>query len=220
MNNISAPFRWFIAGWFVAAVWGASACSQAPRDDRAAGAAPVESADAELEAIRTATARFQDLDVALKEGYIRDPMNHCFTAPMEGFPKQLGSMGVDYFRPDLLGITVPAPPVNGTGTHTDFARPGVLIYEPQADGRMALVAIENLVFADAWHAANQAPPTFRGNEYYRMIDNSATSDVNEAHMFMPHYELHMWLYRPNPNGLFAQFNTNVTCEHHALTKQS
>ena len=169
------------------------------------------------EDIRTATARFQDLNVALKEGYIRDPTNMCVTAAMEGAPKQLGAMGVHYFRPDLLGLTAQAPRVTGNGTHTDFSKPAVLIYEPQADGRMVLVAIENLVWVDAWQAKSKALPAFEGNEYYRMVDNPATPDVDEAHGFMPHFELHMWLYKNNPNGMFAPFNPGVTCDHHRST---
>ena len=62
----------------------------------------------------------------------------------------LGAMGVHYVRPDLLGITAPpSPRVDGNGTHTDFLKPGILIYEPQADGSMQLVAVENLVFNPA-----------------------------------------------------------------------
>jgi hypothetical protein len=189
------------------------ACSGAAGSDDAASA-PSVAPDAEVESIRAATARFRDVNIALKEGYVRDPMNHCFIAPFEGYPKQLGAMGIHYFRPDLLGVTETTLPINGSGTHTDFTRPGILLYEPQEDGRLELVAVENLVFADAWHRREKARPSFRGNEFYRMIDNPATTDVNEAHMFMPHYELHMWLYRDNPHGMFAQFNPNVTCEHH------
>jgi len=55
-------------------------------------------------------------------------------------------MGVHYLRPDLLGVTAPpSPRVNGVGTHTDFRTPSILIYEPQADGSLELVAVENRV---------------------------------------------------------------------------
>ena len=33
-------------------------------------------------------------------------------------------------------------------------------------------------------------------------------------MFEPHYDRHVWIYRDNPNGVFAPFNPNVTCGHH------
>lgn len=166
--------------------------------------------------VRRATERFRDVKVALAEGYIRDPGNICETSDMMGLPKSLGGMGVHYVRPDLLGISGPPNPrVDGTGTHTDFLKPGVLIYEPQADGSVELVAVENLVFAKAWkEAGNDEPPSFHGVLYDSMADDPSTP-LDEAHMFEPHFDRHVWLYRENPNGIFAQFNPRVTCEHHS-----
>ena len=87
-----------------------------------------------LAEVRRATERFLDVNVALAEGYIRDPFNMCETAEMMGRPASQGAMGIHYFRPDLLGITAPpSPRVNGVGMHTDFLKPSILIYEPQAD---------------------------------------------------------------------------------------
>ena len=168
-----------------------------------------------LKEVRAATDRFRDVNVALAEGYIRDPGNMCDAAEMMGRPKDLGVMGIHYFRPDLLGITGPPNPrVNGTGTHTDFNKPAILIYEPQADQSLQLVAVENLVFIKAWEAAgNTAPPSFQGVPYDRMVDNPNTA-VDEAHNFEPHYDRHVWVHRENPSGVFAQFNPNVTCKYH------
>ena len=168
-----------------------------------------------LAEVRRATERFQDVNAALAAGYIRDPFDLCDTAAMMGRPESLGAMGIHYFRPDLLGITAPpSPRVNGVGTHTDFRNPSILIYEPQEDGSLALVAVEDLVFAEAWRAAGHAaPPTFHGVPYDSMIDNPATA-VDEAHMFEPHFDRHVWLYRENPNGVFAQFNPEVSCASH------
>ena len=71
-----------------------------------------------LAEIRRATEKYRDIQVALAEGYIRDPSNMCETAEMMGEPKELGAMGVHYFRPDLLGITAPPNPrVDGASTH-------------------------------------------------------------------------------------------------------
>ena len=168
-----------------------------------------------LEEVRTATAHFKDVRVALAEGYVRDPMNICDTADMMGKPASLGAMGIHFFRPDILGISGPPNPrVDGNGTHTDFNKPGILIYEPQADGSLELVAVENLVFQKPWHTAgNREPPTFHGVAYDNMKDDPATK-IDEAHMFEPHYDRHVWLYRENPNGMFAQFNPNVSCKAH------
>ncbi len=169
----------------------------------------------DLATIRAATQRFQNVDVALAEGYVRDPTNMCDTADMMGRPAEYGAMGIHFFRPDLLGITAPPNPrVNGTGTHTDWNRPSILIYEPQADGSLQLVAVENLVFQQAWHAAGHAErPTIHGRPYDSMADDPATP-IDEAHGFEPHYDQHVWLYRDNPRGLYAQFNPNVSCAHH------
>ena len=169
-----------------------------------------------LDEMRQATRRFRDVKVALAEGYIRDPFNLCDTASMMGRPASQGAMGIHYVRPDLLGIAgPPSPRVNGTGTHTDFRKPSVLIYEPQANGSLQLVAVENLVFTAAWHAAGHAePPSFHGVKWDSMRDDPGTA-IDEAHMFEPHYDRHVWLYRRNPNGMFAQFNPAVTCKHHS-----
>ncbi|HEX4932208.1 MAG TPA: hypothetical protein VFV33_03460, partial [Gemmatimonadaceae bacterium] len=168
-----------------------------------------------LDVVRKATERFRDVRVALAEGYIRDPGNICDNAEIMGRPAELGAMGIHFFRPDLLGITgPPSPRVNGTGTHTDFNQPSILIYEPQRDGSLALVAVENLVFIKAWEqAGHTAPPSFHGVPWDRMQDDPATA-VDEAHMFEPHYDRHVWLYRDNPKGIFAQFNPKVSCRYH------
>jgi len=177
-------------------------------------------AEPTLEQVRAATERFRDVKVALAEGYIADPSNTCETAEMMGKPASLGAMGIHYFRPDMLGISGPPNPrVDGNGTHTDFNKPSVLIYEPQADGSLQLVAVENLVFQKSWRAAgNTKPPSFHGVEWDTMQDDPATK-IDEAHMFEPHYDRHVWLYRDNPSGMFAQFNPNVSCKAHKNTHE-
>jgi hypothetical protein len=95
-----------------------------------AGVSAIESnREPTLAEVRAATERFRDVKVALAEGYIREPTNTCETADMMGLPVADGAMGVHYLRPDLLGITAPPNPrVDGNGTHTEFLKPGVLIY--------------------------------------------------------------------------------------------
>ena len=59
----------------------------------------------------------------------------------------------------------------------------VIATEPQADGSLQLVAIENLVFKAGMDAAGQtAAPTFAGTTYVHMVDNPATP-AYEAHGF-------------------------------------
>ena len=64
---------------------------------------------------------------------------------------------------------------------------------------MRLVGIEMLVFAEAWEAANGHPPMYRGREYNHMADDP-TTERDEAHGFMRHYDLHIWLFAHNPKS--------------------
>ncbi len=157
--------------------------------------------------------RYRDVSRAIADGYTTD--NKCVTAEMLGFPASLGAMGLHYVRRDLLGLSdKPAGRVSGTGTHTDFRKPAMLVYEPQADGSMTLVAVENLVFASAWHGKtdNKEPPSFHGRAYPLLKDDPKTR-IDEAHGWAPHYEQHLWVLRDNANGAYSPFNPNVTCRH-------
>jgi hypothetical protein len=179
----------------------------------APAAAPALTADEQtlVAQIHTASDKYKDVKAAEADGYMRDPANMCVTAEMVGAPKELGSMGVHYFRPDLLGVTSPNPPISGTDGVIDAAKPEVLVYEPEADGSLQLVATEYLVFQDAWKkAGHDEPPALAGQKFKAMADDPATP-MDEAHGFTPHYELHVWTGRDNPNGMFAEFNPKVSC---------
>ena len=167
-----------------------------------------------IDEVRAVAERYRDVKAAIAEGYTTD--NKCVTAEMLGFPASLGAMGLHYVRRDVLGLPdKPAGRVKGTGTHTDFRKPAMLVYEPQPDGSLTLEAVENLVFASAWHqtAGNKEPPKFHGREFPLLRDDPATK-VDEAHGWEPHYEQHLWVLRDNPNGAYSAFNSNVTCGHH------
>lgn len=166
-----------------------------------------------LDEVRSLADRYRDVRVAVSEGYTTD--NKCVTAQMLGFPAAAGAMGVHYVRRDLLGLPdKPIGRVRGTGTYTDFRKPAMLVYEPQRDGSLELVAVENLVFAEAWKAAGkQQPPRFHRRPYPLLKDEPATA-LDEAHGWEPHYEQHLWVFRDNPNGAYSPFNPNVSCIHH------
>jgi len=164
-------------------------------------------ADNEVAAAKAASEKYRDVNVALAAGYIPDPSGECAESPA-------GGMGIHYLNMALLEITGADPRVDGTGTHTDFMNPAILLYEPQEDGSMVLVGIENLVFQTAWGAVGNAyPPSFAGVEWDAMADNPDT-EMDEAHGFTPHYDRHVWVFRDNPSGVFAPFNPDVSCEFH------
>lgn len=75
-------------------------------------------------------------------------------------------------------------------------QPEVLLYAPTADGSMAFLGVEYIIPAEDWPHADA--PEFLGRELH----------------FNPMLEiwaLHVWSVRPNPDGLFADFNPDVDC---------
>ena len=169
-------------------------------------------AEVDLDRLREVVSKYQDINVALKDGYIT-PDNHCVSAKGEGLPAELGAMGIHFIHPALLQVTATEPRVDGNSTHTDWMKPSILIYEPQADGSMELVAVENLVFEAAWNASAMTEElVLNGRRWDHMADDPATPG-DEAHGFMPHYDQHVWLFRDNPAGVLMPFNPNVSCEY-------
>jgi hypothetical protein len=174
-----------------------------------------EAVAAEIEKVRQATKKYEDISVAMAEGYVPAPPGHCITAASEGLPAAWGGMGIHYIQPQLLKIKGAQPRVHGDSTHTDFMKPAILLYEPMADGSMKLVGVENLVFLHAWlQAGNQAAPTFAGRHYDTMADSTST-EQDEAHNFEPHMDLHVYFAKSaDPRAQLNPFHPSVTCEHY------
>ncbi|WP_236045176.1 MULTISPECIES: hypothetical protein [Pseudooceanicola] len=172
----------------------------------------LSAAEVDLDALRASVEKYKDINVALADGYI-PPDNHCVSAKGEGLPPELGAMGIHYIHPALLKITATEPRVDGESTYTNWSQPSILIYEPQADGSLELVAVENLVFEAAWEAAATGEDlSINGRAWDHMADDANTPG-DEAHGFMPHYDQHVWLFRDNPMGVLMPFNPSVTCDH-------
>ena len=79
----------------------------------------------------------------------------------------------------------------------DPSRPDALLYEPDTDGRLTLVGVELAVPYPMWMAAD--PPTLLGHTFRREDD-------------MGVFGLHVWVWRHNPDGMFAWGNPRVACE--------
>ncbi len=125
-----------------------------------------------VDEVRAVAERRQDVNVAKAEGYTTD--NKCVTAEMLGFPKDMGVMGLHYVRRDMLGrrrrplLRAAA----GSSRHRHPHRfpatsPRCWSTSRSLDGSLVLVAVENLVFASAWHhgLGNKEPPKFHGRPY-------------------------------------------------------
>lgn len=136
--------------------------------------------------VRAATAPFHNFDVALAAGY--EEFYVC--TDKEG----TGGMGQHYVKGALVGD--PA---------LDKLRPEVLVYEPRAGGGYRLVAVEYVTLKKEWHETfGAAPPRLFGR---------ALTPVPAGNRYgLPDfYEIHVWLWKQNPRGLFNDWNPRVSC---------
>jgi hypothetical protein len=145
-----------------------------------------ERTNALVQTIRDATRRFQDPNVALAEGYA--PMFGCVTGSSEG------AMGIHFVNFPLV-----ADP------KLDPTRPELLLYEPLPDGRLKLTGADFLVLASDWNAANPAPPELAG-QLFHFFESPNRFGLPEF------YTLHVWAWKANPQGTFANWNPNVSCD--------
>ena len=74
--------------------------------------------------------------------------------------------------------------------------PDALIYEPETHGPPKLVGAELAIPFSLW--TQPEPPKFLGATFQREDDVGA-------------FGLHVWVWRENPNGLFAETNPRVSC---------
>lgn len=148
-----------------------------------------------LATARAATAKYHDVSVAVADGY--RPTTICEAS-------SVGAMGMHYNNPALLGVIPGSAPLNGSDAVIDPKRPEVVLYEPDEDGVPRLVAIEYVVFRSAWDAVHSEPPTLAGIPFDQRFGSN-------AHGISDHYELHVWLWRRNPLGMFSPYNPNVRC---------
>jgi hypothetical protein len=150
-----------------------------------------------LAEIRRATAKYHDLYAAEVDGYDLDP--HCVEHP------EFGGMGHHAVNIDRI---IPG---------VDPSKPGVLVYEPMKNGRYRLVAVEFLVPAEPWdeNPLNEGPPMLGEIEFddHREIIEVDGVPVNaKGGPPFPHYQLHVWVWKNNPNGMYSPFNPNVSCQ--------
>jgi hypothetical protein len=81
--------------------------------------------------------------------------------------------------------------------NTDETEPEVLIYLPDDDGVMQLVGLEYVV---PFIGSNPAPTLFAGQVF-----------EGPNQIPFPSYALHVWVWRNNPWGTFADFNPKLRC---------
>ena len=135
----------------------------------------------QLAQLRNATAKYHKIPIAQAAGYNLVP-GLDFCFDNPG----VGGMGYHLINVSLLDTVV------------DPLKPEALVYAPRPNGKLQLVAVEYVVPITAWDAANSQPPTLYGQTFER----------NET---LGVYSLHAWIWKPNPLGMFNDWNPKVSC---------
>jgi hypothetical protein len=143
-------------------------------------------AGALVKVVREATERFRDVKVAEAEGYAL-----AFGCVSGG---DYGAMGLHYVNFPLV--------LDGV---LDPTRPEIVIYEPLPNGRLRLIGADYLVLASDWHAKNPAPPELMGQLLHLFESPNRFGLPN-------FYTLHVWAWKENPTGTFANWHAKVSCD--------
>jgi len=143
----------------------------------------------QLARVRRATAKYHDVNVALADGFVPTPQ--CVQEP------GLGGMGIHYIHPARL-----------MDAEVNILEPEILLYVESGNG-LKLLSVEYWfsIGAPDTPVPNPAPPS-------PIIFGRPLDGPMEQHEpgQPPHYDLHAWVWKANPSGIFAPFNPNVSCE--------
>lgn len=176
-----------VAAFALAALSQPAGAHGGPHDGKAprAGQLAPETQE-QLREVRNATRAFRDVDIARAAGYA--PAPDCADDP------KYGGMGIHYANEKLIA-----------DGKLDITRPEILVYEPTADGRRRLGAVEYFqVDGDQDLATADDRPSLFGLPFDGpMLGHEPGMPI--------HYDLHVWLYKHNPAGIFAAWNPRVSC---------
>jgi hypothetical protein len=135
----------------------------------------------DLATLRRVTAPFHKFSTAHDAGW-STKITSCMTDPGGA-----GGMGFHYGNTNLI---------DGTASVDE---PELLLYEPQQNGRLRLVAVEYII-PYAFHGREEAPPVLFGQPFKR----------NDTFQL---WGLHAWVWKNNPSGMFADWNPTVNCDN-------
>lgn len=147
----------------------------------------------ELERVRAALEKYRDPVVAIHDGYLSTMA--CINFPNDPLPGheqyRKGAMGVHFLNGQLIGPVL------------DPMKPQILLYEPDASGKLRLTGAE-------WFM-----PLAIAKERPKMFNQEFLGPMEGHEPVMPaemaHYDLHVWLFKDNPDGMFSATNPAVKC---------
>ena len=163
----------------------ASADAGTPPPQVTDGHATAGSDSATLAQLKKSLRPLQDSPAAAEAaGY--EPSATCVASPA-------GGMGYHYVNLSLA--MRPADPMH----------PAVLVYVPGRDGRLTLGAAE-------WFKVDEDQDLSTDGDRPTLFHRPFDGPMLGHEPGMPtHYDLHAWLFEPNPKGVFQPWNPRVSC---------
>jgi hypothetical protein len=146
-----------------------------------------------LAATRAALEKYKDPMQAIRDGYFSTVACIEFRPGDSGHDHmeyKAGAMGVHFLNASTIGPKL------------DSLKPQVLMYEPVGD-KLVLVGAEWFVPV----AVSKTPPTLFGQTLMGPMEGHAPIMPADLH----HWDLHVWLWKDNPNGVFSPTNASVKC---------
>lgn len=147
----------------------------------------------ELAQVRAATARFHRVEEAVSAGYELGWVNGSGVRIVAGCVSHptAGAMGYHYFNADLM-----------SDNDVNALQPEVLVYAPAPEGGLRLVAVEWVV-----RSLQSNPPG---------VSEAPSVLGMDMHILVPppgpaFYLTHAWVWADNPDGMFADWNRQVSC---------
>jgi len=157
-----------------------------------AGYATAGGGQSSVDVLRQATAPYHDIEVAKDAGYTTELalFGTSTTCIANG---ATGAMGIHM--------------VGAVDTTLDEAHPEALLYEKRNDGSFKLTGVEYIL-----PIGSTPPPA--GTKPPRLFDQDMNVTDATAFFGTPTFlwTLHVWVWKPNPAGLFETWNTRVTCD--------
>jgi hypothetical protein len=158
-----------------------------------AGMATASEGAPSLDPVRDATVRYHDIRVAKKHGFQELELFGTNVSCIANGEK--GAMGIHMVNSRRVG--------DGKLKATE---PEALLYERRADGSYRFTGVEYIRPIGAERPpAGMAAPTLLGRKL----------TVTDAEAFFGSptflYTLHVWVWKPNPGGVFAAWNRQVSC---------
>ncbi len=152
-----------------------------------------EAYKAEIDGVRKAMEKYRDYQVAIRDLYLSTVgCVHYNGDTKEGHVKyEKGAMGVHF-----VNLTIQGP--------LDPMKPNVLIYEPVGN-KLELVAVEWLV---PLTADTKSRPELFGQPFLGPMEGHEPL-IPQGFV---HYDLHAWLFKDNPLGMFNPVNPDVKCD--------